>query len=92
MNIDALPSTFLLTNMQIQQLTSLLYNIVENHVQVIQHCGHFYHLKPDLVFDVYTKVLCPVRAKDPMTKDQESIVADNDCGQPGYLKSLNGTT
>jgi hypothetical protein len=35
MNIDALPLTFLLTNMQIQRLTSLLHNIVENHVQVV---------------------------------------------------------
>ncbi len=37
-------------------------------------------------------VLCPVCAKDPMTKDQESIAAGNDYGQLGNLKSLNGTT
>jgi hypothetical protein len=78
MNIDALPSTFLLTDMQIQGLTQLLCNIVENHVQVIQHNGHFYHLNPALVFDVNKILLCPVCAKDPMTKDQESIVAGND--------------
>jgi hypothetical protein len=66
MNIDALPSTFLLTNMQIQRLTSLPCNIVKNHVQVVQHNGHFYHLNPDLVFDVNKIVLCPVCAKDPM--------------------------
>jgi hypothetical protein len=92
MNINALPSTFLLTNMQIQRLTTLPCNIVENHVQVGQHNGHFYHLNPDLVFDVNKLVLCPVCAKDPMTKDQGSIVAGNDYGRLGYLKSLNGTT
>jgi hypothetical protein len=92
MNIDALPLTFLLTNMQIQRLTSLPHNNVENHAQVIQHNGHFYHLNPDLFFDVNKIVLCPVCAKDPMTKDQESIVAGNDYDQLGNLKSLDGTT
>jgi hypothetical protein len=37
-------------------------------------------------------VLCPVCAKDPMTKDQESIAAGNDYGWLGNLKSLKGTT
>jgi hypothetical protein len=92
MNIDALPSTFLLTDMQIQQLTSLPHDIVENHVQVVQHNGHFYHLNPGLVFDVNKIVLCTVCVKDPMTKDQESIAAGNNYSQLGYLKSLNGTT
>jgi hypothetical protein len=80
MNINALPSTFLLTNKQIQQLTTLLCNIVENHVQVVQHNGHFYHLNPDLVFDVNKIVLCPVCTKDPMINDQESILAGNGYG------------
>jgi len=92
MNIYALPSTFLLTNMQIKRLSSLPHDIVENNVQVVQHAGHFYHLSPDLVFDINKIVLYPVCAKDPMTKDQESIAAGNDYGQLGYLKSLNGTT
>ncbi len=48
-NINALPSTLLLTNMQIQQLTTLPHDIVKNHVQVVQHNGHFYHLNPELV-------------------------------------------
>jgi hypothetical protein len=34
----------------------------------------------------------PVCMKDPMTKDQESIAANNVYSQLGYLKSLNGTT
>ncbi len=80
MNIKALPSTFLLTNMQIQQLTTLPCDIVENHVQVVQHNGHFFHLNPDLVFDVNKIVVCSVYAKDPMTKDQESIAAGNNYG------------
>jgi hypothetical protein len=80
MSIDALPSSFLLPYMQIQQLTPLPRNIVKNHVQVVQHNSHFYHLNPDLVFDVNKIVLCPVCAKDPMTKDQESIAAGNDYG------------
>jgi hypothetical protein len=67
MNINALPSTFLLANMQIQRLTTLPCYIVENHIQVVQHNGHFYHLNPDLVFDVNKIVLCPVCVKDPMT-------------------------
>jgi hypothetical protein len=83
MNINALPSTFLLTDMQIQRLTTLPCNIVENHIQVVQHNGHFYHLNPDLVFDMNKIVLYPVCAKDPMTKDQKSIAAGNDYGQLG---------
>ncbi len=78
--------------MQIQRLTTLLHNIIKNHVQVVQHYGHFYHLNPELVVDVTKIVLCPVCAKDPMTKDQESIAAGNDYGRLGNLKSLNGTT
>jgi hypothetical protein len=64
--------------MQIQQLTTLPHDIVENYIQVVQHNGHFYHLNPELVFDVNKIVLCPVCAKDPMTKDRESIAAGND--------------
>jgi hypothetical protein len=78
--------------MQIQRLTTLLHDIVKNHIQVVQHNGHFYHLNPELVVDMNKIVLCPVCAKDPMTKDQESIAAGNDYGQLGNLKSLNGTT
>jgi hypothetical protein len=93
MNINALPSTFLLTDMQIQRLTTLPHNIVKNHDQVFQHNGHFYHcLNPELVVDVNKIVLCPVCAKDPMTKDQESIAAGNNYGRLGNLKSFNGTT
>ncbi len=80
MNINAVPSTFLLTDMQIQRLTTLPHDIVKNHVQVVQHNGHFYHLSPELVVDVNKIVLCPVCAKDPMTKDQEIIAAGNDYG------------
>jgi hypothetical protein len=73
MNINALPSTFLLTDMQIQRLATLPHNIVKNHVQVVQHNGPYYHLNPELVVDVNKIALCPVCAKDPMIKDQESI-------------------
>jgi hypothetical protein len=73
-------------------LTQLPRNIVEKHVQVVQHNSQFYHLNPDLVFDVNKIVLCPVCAKDPMIKDQESIAAGNDYSQLGNLKSLNSTT
>jgi hypothetical protein len=92
MNINALRPRFLLTDMQLQRLTTLPCNIIENHVQVVQHNGHVYHLNPELVFDMNKIVLCPVCAKDPMTKDQKSDVAGNDYGRLGYLKSLNGTT
>jgi hypothetical protein len=73
-------------------LTTLPHNIVKNHVQVVQHNGHFYHLNLELVFDVNKIVLCPVCAKDPMTKDKESIAAGNDYGRLGKLKSFNGST
>ncbi len=66
--------------------------IVQNHIQVVNHNGTFYHLNPDLVFDVNQIVLCPVCAENPMTKDQESIAAGNDYGRLGSLKPLNGTT
>ncbi len=82
MKIDDLPSTFLLADKQVKRLNSLPYKIVKDHVQVqvLKHNGHFYHLNPDLAFDVDGIVLCPVCAIDPMVKSQESISAGNDYG------------
>jgi hypothetical protein len=56
---------------------------------VVNHNGTFYHLNPDLVFDVNQIVLCHVCAENQMTKDQESIAAGNDHGRLGSLKPLN---
>jgi hypothetical protein len=92
MKIDDLPSTFLLPDKQVKRLNSLPYKIVKDHVQVLKHNGHFYHLNPDLVFDVDEIVLCPVCAIDPMMKSQTSIAAGNDYGWLAHLKPLNGTT
>jgi hypothetical protein len=92
LNINDLPPAFLLTDVQIQQLTSLPKDIVDKHVQVLKHDGHFYHLNPDLVYDTNAIVLCPVYAKDLMMKKDKSIAAGNDYGQLGYLKPLNSTT
>jgi hypothetical protein len=92
MKIDDLPSEFLLTELQKERLTTLPQYIAQNHIQVVNHNGTFYHLNPDLVFDVNQKVLCRVCAENPMTKDQESIAAGNDYGRLGNLKLLNGTT
>ncbi len=80
MKIDDLPSEFLLTELQIERLTTLPQYIVKNHIQVVNHSGTFYHLNPDLVFDVNQIVLCCVYAKNPLTKDQESIAAGNNNG------------
>ncbi len=77
MKIAALPSEFLLTESQIECLTALPQYIVQNHIQVVNHNGPYYHLNPDLVFDVNQIVLCRVCAEDQMTKDQESIAAGN---------------
>jgi hypothetical protein len=92
MKIDDLPSEFLLTELQKECLTALPQYIVQNHIQVANHNGTFYHLNPDLVFGVNQIVLCPVCAENPMTKDQESIAAGNNYGRLGSLKLLNGTT
>jgi hypothetical protein len=92
MKIDELPSESLLTESQKECLTALPQYIVQNHIQVVNHNGTFYHLNPDLVFNVHQIVLCCVWAENPMTKDQESIAAGNDYGQLGSLKPLNGTT
>ncbi len=92
MKIDDLPSEFLLTELQIERLTTLPQYIVQNHIQVVNHKGTFYHLNPDLVFDVNQMVLCCVCAENPMTKDQKIIAAGNDYGRLGSLKPLNGTT
>ncbi len=92
MKIDDLLSEFLLTELQIECLTELPQYIVQNHIQVVNHNGTFYHLNPDFVFDVNQIVLCYVCAENPMTKDQESIAAGKDYGQLGSLKTLNGTT
>ncbi len=91
MKIDDLPSKFLLTELQIERLTTLPHDIVENHIQVVNHNGSFYHLNPDLVFDVNQIALCHVCAENPMTKDWESIAAGKDYGQLDNLKPLNGT-
>ena len=80
MNINDLPSEFLLTESQKECLTALPQYIVQIHFQVVNHNGTFYHLNPDLVFDGNQIVLCRVCAENPMTKDQESIVAGNDYG------------
>ncbi len=80
MKINDLPSEFLLTDSQKERLTALPQYIVQNHVQVVNHNGTFYHLNPDLVFNLNQIVLCCVCAENPMTKDQESIAAGNDYG------------
>jgi len=92
MKIDDLPSAFLLTDKLVQQLKLLPQQIVEHHVQVLNHEGRFYHLNPDLVFDMNEIVLCPIRAEDPMIKNEESIAVGNDYGLLAHLKPLNGTT
>ncbi len=92
MKIDDLPSEFLLTELQKDLLTTLPQYIVQNHIQVVNHNGTFYHLNPDLVFNVNQILLCCVCAENPMTKNQESIAAGNDYGRLGSLKPLNGTT
>jgi hypothetical protein len=92
MKIDDLPSEFLLTDLQIERLAALPQYIVQNYIQVLNHNGTYYHLNPDLVFDVDQIVLCHVCAENPLTKDQESIAAGNDYGQLGSLNPLNGTT
>ena len=91
-SIGDLPPAFLLTNDQKQQLASLPHDIVMNCVQVLQHKDQIYHLNPDLVFDFEKNILCPICAKDPLAKDQESIAAGNEYGWLGNLKPLNGTT
>ncbi len=68
MKIDDLPSEFLLTELQIERLTTLPHDIVQNHIQVVNHNGTFYHLNPDLVFDVNQIVLCPVCAEIQLPK------------------------
>ena len=73
-------------------MTALPQYIVQHHIQVVNHNGTYYHLNPDLVFDVNQIVLCRVCAENPMTKDRESIVAGNNYGRLGSLKPLNGTT
>jgi hypothetical protein len=92
MKKDDLPSEFLLTESQKERLTALPQYIVQNHIQVVNHNGTFYHLNPDLVFNVNQIVLCCVCAENPMTKDQESIAAGNNYGRLGSLKPLNGKT
>ncbi len=79
MKIDYLPLIFL-TDKQVKRLNSLPYKIVKDHVQVLRHNGHFYHLNPDLVYDVDEIILCHICAIDPMMKSQESIASGNDYG------------
>ncbi len=75
MKIDNFPSEFFLTELHIECLTTLPHDIVENLIQVVNHNGTFYHLNPDLVFDVNQIVLCCVCSENPITKDQEIIEA-----------------
>ncbi len=80
MKINNLPSEFLLTESQKERLAALPQYIVQNHTQVVNHNRTYYHLNPDLVFDVNQIVLFRVCTEIPMTKDQESITAGNDYG------------
>ncbi len=80
MKITDLLSEFLLTESQIERLAALPQYIVQYHIQVLNHNGTYYHLNPDLVFDVNQIALCHVCAENLMTKDQESIAAGNDYG------------
>jgi hypothetical protein len=92
MKIDDLPSEFLLTDSQKERLATLPQYNVQNHIQVVNHNGTYYHLNLDLVVNVNQIMLCHVCAENPMTKDQESISAGNNYGRLGSLKPLNGTT
>ena len=92
MKIDDLPSAFLLTELQRECLTALPEYILQNHIQVVNPEGTFYHLNLDLVFNANQIVLCRVCAENPMTKDEESIASGKDYGRLGSLKPLNGTT
>ncbi len=92
MKIHDLPSEFLITDSQKGCLATWPQYIVQNHIQVVNHNGSYYHLNPDLVFNVNQIVLYCVCAENLMTKDQESIAAGNDYGRLGSLKPLNGTT
>ncbi len=92
MKIDDLPSEFLLTDSQKEHLATLPQYIVQNYIQVVNHNGTYYHLNPDVVFNVNEIVLCRVCAENSITKDQESITAGNNYGRLGSLKPLNGTT
>jgi hypothetical protein len=83
MKIDDLPSDVFLTELQKECLATLPQYIAQNHIQVVNHNGTYYHLNPDLVLNVNQIVLCYVCAKNPMIKDQESIAAGNDHGQLG---------
>ncbi len=47
MKINDLPSEFLLTESQIERLAALPQYIVQNHIQVVNHNGTYYHLNPD---------------------------------------------
>jgi hypothetical protein len=69
MKIDDLPSEFILTESQIECLIASPQYIVQNHIQVVNHNGTFYHLNPDLVFDVNQIVLCLLYRK---SNDQRS--------------------
>ncbi len=92
MKIDDLPSEFLLTELQIECLTTFPHDIFENHIQVVNQNVTFYHLNPNLLFDVNQIVLCCVCAENPTIKDPKSIAAGNNFGRIGNLKPANGTT
>ncbi len=49
MKIDDLPSEFFLTELQKERLTALPQYIVQNHIQVVNHNGTFYHLNPKIL-------------------------------------------
>jgi hypothetical protein len=57
MKIDDLASGFLLTYSQKERLATLPQYIVQNHIQMVNHNGTYYHLNQDLVFNVNQIVL-----------------------------------
>ncbi len=80
MKIADLPSELLLTDLQKERFAALPQYIVQNHIRMVNHNVTYYHLNPDLVFNVNQIVLCYVCAENPMIKDQESIAAGNNYG------------
>jgi hypothetical protein len=78
-HISTLPPQFLLNDRDLEELSQIPAEVIDEHVQVLKHAGRYYYLNPDLVPDFSNVVLCKTCTKNP-TGHKYSLANGHDYG------------
>ena len=78
-HISTLPPQFLLNDHDLEELSQIPAEVIDEHVQVLKHAGRYYYLNPDLVPDFSNVVLCKTCTKNP-TGHKYSLANGHDYG------------